>query len=438
MRSVISTSHYGAGLVCLATAAAVLGCSSSSNDGYNVLPGQGTTTGAPVAAVTGGGDASGAASTDASSGSTNTTGGGPIVIDPNVNQGNTGGEEMNCAASDVPTSLQQVVLAFVFDVSASMGNEQEAYFNRELKWDPVVAATKAFFSDPYSAGLAATLTFFPNELAAIAPGPNGMTGMGGGFFPGGGGGECDAAGYATPDVPLTALPSPAFAAAIDAVTPPDTSSWRLGTPTLAALQGTITAIDTMRAADPNSAYTIVLVTDGMPALCGGAADTVQAVADAAAAVAGTIPTYVIGVNNPVTAGEPNPPDTVTDLNVVAQAGGTQNAFIIDTNNPAETSAQLKTVIETIRESTFSCSIAIPAPPMGETFDPNKVNVASTSTATGDVPFIYDPTCAQPNSWHYDNEAAPTTIEICQTACDGLRTQLDGQLSIQLGCRTRIK
>jgi hypothetical protein len=65
-------------------------------------------------------------------------------------------------------------------------------------------------------------------------------------------------------------------------------------------------------------------------------------------------------------------------------------------------------------------------------------VASTSTATGDVPFIYDPTCAQPNSWHYDNEAAPTTIEICQTACDGLRTQLDGQLSIQLGCRTRIK
>jgi len=438
MRSVISTSPYGAGLAYLA-AAALLGCS-SSNDGYQVLPGNGSTTGAPVAAVTGGGDSS-AASTSGGSTTGGAPTGGPIVIDPNANSGSTsGGDTMNCAASDVPTSLQQVVLAFVFDVSASMGNEQEAYFSRSLKWDPVVAATKAFFNDPYSKGLAATLTFFPNELAPIAPDPNGMGmgAVGGGFFPGGGGAECDDMEYATPDVPLTPLPSPAFAAAIDAVTPPDTGSWRLGTPTLAALQGTITAIDTMRTADPNSAYTIVLVTDGMPALCGGAADTVEAVADAARAVAATTPTYVIGVNNPVTAEEPYPPDTVSDLNLVAEAGGTQSAFIIDTNNPAETSAQLQTVIETIRESSFSCSIAIPPPPLGETFDQNKVNVQSTSTATGDVPFVYDPTCAEPNGWHYDNETAPTTIEICQTACEGLRTQADGQLSIQLGCVTRIR
>lgn len=350
---------------------------------------------------------------------------------------NTLNEGQECAGVDTPAELENVVLLFVFDVSASMGSEVEPYYSRSLKWDPVVQATKAFFTDPESAGVSATLTFFPNDLAPIAD--SNTLGGGGGGFGGGAGPECDAAGYSTPDVPLTALPSDAFGAAIDVVTPPDDNSWLLGTPTLAALQGTFDYVDYLRAQSPNSSYNIVLVTDGMPALCDAQSDSVNTVANAVAGVADETPTYVIGVENPVTTDEPNPPDSVSDLNQVAQAGGTGfDAFLIDTTDPVKTATDLKAVIDTIRESSFSCTIAIPAPPDGETFDQNKVNVQFTS-ATGDVPYEYDQDCAGASGWAYDDVNNPTAIEICPSVCDNLRATLPadgGELSVQLGCEQR--
>jgi hypothetical protein len=195
----------------------------------------------------------------------------------------------------------------------------------------------------------------------------------------------------------------------------------------------------MQAADPGSRYVMVLVTDGMPALCPGPDGmSVTAVANAAAAVAATIPTYVIGVNNPVTTEEPNPPDTVTDLNEVAVAGGTDAAYIINTDDPSQTATQLKEIIDTIREFSFSCTLPIPQPVQGEEFDPKKVNVQYSSPSLGDIPFEYDPTCMATNGWHYDDEANPGSIQICDNVCEAIRLQQDeGQLSIQLGCVTRI-
>jgi hypothetical protein len=365
----------------------------------------------------------------------------------------------DCASADAPAALSKVVLAFVFDVSASMGSESRPYDSKTLKWDPVVAATKAFFADPNSKGISATLTFFPNEFADLTDTLGGQAGGGMAptdpttmdpnvqmqFMPGGGGfglapqGTCDSTEYATPDVALTDLPSDVFSAAIDAVTPADSASWRLSTPTLPALQGTIDYIDTMRAADPSASYSIVLVTDGMPALCQQVDDSVQDVADAVATVADTTPTYVIGVNNPVTTEEPNPPDSVSDLNLVAQAGGTGDAFLINTDDPTQTSTELANIIEQIRNTSFTCSLAIPPPPNGKTFDKELVNVQFT-TASGDLPYDYDPDCTGANGWHFDDEANPTSIELCDAACTALTDSLDtdgGQLAVQFGCERRM-
>jgi hypothetical protein len=56
-----------------------------------------------------------------------------------------------------------------------------------------------------------------------------------------------------------------------------------------------------------------------------------------------------------------------------------------------------------------------------------------------VPFDYDPSCAANNGWHYDNEAAPTSIELCPAVCDAIKVQQDdGALNVALGCQTRIK
>jgi hypothetical protein len=261
-------------------------------------------------------------------------------------------------------------------------------------------------------------------------------------MPGGGlspEGTCDPGEYAAPDVPLTDLPSESFATAIDAVTPLDELTWRMSTPTLAALEGTIQHIDELRAADPSASYSIVLVTDGMPALCEQFDDSVQDVADAVAAISDTTPTYVIGVENPVTEDEPNPPDSVSDLHAVAQSGGTETAFLINTSDPTQTSTELAAIIDQIRMSTFTCSLAIPPPPEGKTFDKELVNV-EYNTAAGALPYDYDPECAGTTGWRFDDEANPSSIELCQAACDALGESLDqsdGQLAVQFGCERRM-
>jgi hypothetical protein len=313
-----------------------------------------------------------------------------------------------------------------------------------------VEATKAFFADPASKGISATLTFFPNEFASPLGGmgggmapmdptmldPNVQMQMGVGLAPEG---TCDAGEYSTPDVPLTDLPSDSFATAIDAVTPLEQATWRLSTPTLPALEGTVEYIEQLRAADPSASYSIVLVTDGMPALCQAFDDSVQAVADAAAAVADTIPTYVIGVANPITEDEPNPPDSVSDLNLVAEQGGTDNAFLINTDDPLQTSTELAAIIDQIRMTSFTCSLDIPPAPEGKAFDKELVNVAF-NTATGALPYDYDPECMGAAGWCFDDEANPSSIELCQAACDSLVASLEtaeGQLAVQFGCERRV-
>jgi hypothetical protein len=333
-----------------------------------------------------------------------------------------------------------LVLAFTFDVSASMGSHDEPYYSRAMKWDPVVAATKAFFADTTSVGVSAALTFFPNDQATLTGTGFGGGGMGMGMGGGGiqrGGASCDAANYETPDVPLTPLPSDAFATAIDSVTPADDDTWRLGTPTGPALEGTLAMIQALRETDANSKYVIVLVTDGAPALCSEEQDDIENVAAVAAtALADGIQTYVIGVANPVTEEEPTPPDDTGNLLAIAQAGGTEQAFIVDTNDPAQTVTDFKSVIEGIRENGFSCEVLIPQPPEGETFDKEKVNVNFTN-AQGETPFVYDPTCTERYAWRYDDEAAPTVIELCETVCGDIKAQSDGELSVQFGCKQRI-
>jgi hypothetical protein len=383
---------------------------------------------------------------------------GPLIVEQAGDEVSKEEEGKDCAAANVGTSLVRVVLAFTFDVSASMGSHFAPYYSRELKWEPVVSATKAFFADAASAGISATMTFFPDETASLVGGDAATTDdtttmdddmadtmFGGGQFGGGGGFQgggamCENASYETPDVPLTPLPSDAFATAIDAVTPAGDDDWRLGTPTGPALQGTVDAIRNMQESDPNAKYVIVLVTDGEPAFCpntGG--DPIEPVADIASGVADEIPTYVIGLGNPATDEEPDPPDDgLSNLHVVAEAGGTSMAYIIDTNDPTSTAQSFREVIDTIRENSFSCSLEIPTPPEGEVFDPTKVNV-QYNNALGTTEFVNDPTCAADFGWHYDDPDNPTVIQMCDKVCEDIKADYEneGELAVEFGCVSRV-
>ncbi len=229
-----------------------------------------------------------------------------------------------CASEVSEARLQPVYLAFVFDVSGSMGKGDTEWHDRALKWEPVVAATKTFFADQTAMGISASLIFFP--------GPADI---------------CDAATYAEPAVPMTPLPSPAFADAIDQVTPVTEDDWRGGTPTLHVLEGTIDYLEPLALADPGAIYAIVLVTDGNPAECEEEGNTMANVQTTVSAVAERIPTYVVGVQNPPVAGAP---DALTNLNQIAVAGGTAQAFVIETGDPAQTAADLTAIVNGIRST----------------------------------------------------------------------------------------
>ncbi|WP_437603252.1 vWA domain-containing protein [Sorangium sp. So ce590] len=312
-----------------------------------------------------------------------------------------------CATRTAEASLQPVYLAFAFDVSGSMGKGDKKWHDKALKWDPVVAATQQFFADPGSEGLTASLTFFPAEDD-----------------------RCTTGIYTTPDVPLTPLPSPAFGAALDRIEPMASSDWRGGTPTAWVVRGTSAFIEAQRQQSPGK-YAIVLVTDGYPQGCDEASDTIDAVVDdARASLADSILTYVIGVENPPIEGAP---DTLDDLHKIAAAGGTESAVLIDTGDPSQTTAAFKAAIDRIRGASVSCTMAIPLPPDGSSFDKEKVRVLYTSRSSATAELAYDQSCATEDAWRYDEPANPTQIVLCVDTCTTVQADAAAKLNVDFTC-----
>lgn len=312
-----------------------------------------------------------------------------------------------CAVESASASLEPVFLVFAFDVSGSMGKGDEPWHDRTLKWDPVVAATKAFFEDPASAGISASMTFFPAA--------------------GGEDTRCLDESYRVPDVPMTALPSTDFGVALDVI---GSESWRGGTPTLHVVRGVSTYLDELRQDHPGN-YAVVLVTDGYPQDCSD--NSIDSVVQAVSAIAPTTPTYVIGVANPPIDGAP---DTVGDLGAIAVAGNTGDAFILDTGDPTQTTAAFLAKLQGIRGERVSCTIDIPPPPAGRQFDRQKVAVTYLSSDVS-TELVYDAACSVPNAWHYDDPDAPTSIVLCPDTCPTIQADPNAQLGVAFTCEQVI-
>ncbi len=363
----------------------------------------GSTAGTAGTTVVGTGGTSAGAASGGSAGTTiiGTSGSGT-----GAGSGGVGGLDA-CETVSTGASLQPVYLVFAFDVSGSMGEGDYEWHDRTLKWDPVVSATKAFFEDPTSIGFEASLTVFPDGDGSDE--------------------RCSDETYAMPDVAMTALPSATFGMTLDAI---GAAEWRGGTPTLHVVRGTLGQIEQARATNPGH-YALVLVTDGYPQGCDD--NEIASVVTVVQAAAATTPTYVIGVANPPIDGAP---DTVTDLAAIAMAGGTTDAFIIDTGNPTETADRFRTVIDQIRDQALSCTLAIPAPPGGREFDKNRVEVVYQSAAAN-TSLVYDPTCAAASAWHYDDPENPTSIELCETTCTTVQADAMAGLSVNFACQDVI-
>lgn len=362
-----------------------------------------------------------------------------------------------CKTSENAADLRPVYLGVAFDVSGSMGQLDcpQWFHDPTVKWTPVVEATAAFLEDSSATNIHASLALFPSE---------GTTSE-----------KCQVAKYETPGVAMTGLPSLAFRQALDAygtaggIGVTDAYklplpggqyvgvngrgyAWRGHTPTAAALAGTANYLKTLRGADTESVYAIVLVTDGMPSNCSGL--DINTIATSIHDVDG-IPIYVIGVKNPTTppasvpwdngwdcAGGGTPlvpdPNALTNLDNIAVAGGTTSATLIDTGNPAATKAVLLDQMQKIRAKSISCELTRPPPPAGETFDPEKVNVRYDSK-TSSTPLVYSADCTGENGWRYKSPANDT-IELCASSCQKVQSDPWAKVNVEFGCvrRTTVK
>lgn len=93
----------------------------------------------------------------------------------------------------------------------------------------------------------------------------------------------------------------------------------------------------------------------------------------------------------------------------------------------------------VADAQLDCAWAIPQPPQGESFDPQRVNVRFTSGRGLVEDFLSVPDaahCANSGGWYYDDPLAPTEVRACPSTCDHIRPDSLGRIDVLFGCQTQ--
>jgi hypothetical protein len=316
-------------------------------------------------------------------------------------EGGGGGDEA-CAGVASEAESVPVDLFIMMDRSQSLGNIVES--TGQTRWEALREAIA--------------------EFVDAASGDDLRVGIG--FFGRTGGNDvqldCDTDYYAEPVVEVGPIGDVGedLVAAMD-----DTFPGGL-TPTVPALTGALQYAADWADENPGRATFVVLVTDGHPTQC--EPRTVSAVADAAEAAHLTEPyvrTYVVGL------------DAEFNLDNIALAGGTLNAFLVDSENVTDS---FVSALRNVSNDQLACEYALPPPPSGSQlidFDEVQVTYTTSEDETEEVPFIVNlEACGRnPNGgWYYDDPANPTRIRVCPCTCSRFQA---GRVDVRIGCRPRI-
>lgn len=290
---------------------------------------------------------------------------------------------------------------FVVDKSNSMAADA----GMQSRWSAMANALNTFVRSPSSAGLGAGVGFFPRS----STGTNTL---------------CAVNDYRTPDVPLGLLPgvAPQIAAAL--------AAQRLGpgTPTTPALEGSLAYAKSEKIARATRDVAVVLVTDGQPTQCSSTIPATVTVARNYATGSPPVRTYVLGIG----------PSTA-NLNMLAQAGGTAPAHLIESGGEAE----LVAAFSAIRDNSITCDYQIPMRP-GEVLDYALVNIQIRIGINGMLmPLMKVDNaagCGAAGGWFYDQPVPPgnpppTKITLCQATCDPLVQTAGSHLDMLVGCKT---
>lgn len=354
------------------------------------------------------------------------------------------GASMGVGGGCVGTSktAEQVPLDMYIMMDQS-GSMSDTVASGATKWDAVKDAITGFVGQPEAAGIGVGIGYFPYTSGLVCPvvpfcatnadcGPAAcgpcMPPLPGfpGICQGASGDSCVASDYAKPDVEIAPLPGVGTAIISSMGTHGPTG----GTPTSAALQGTVDHAKAWAISHPDHTVIAVLATDGVPSGCNEDINFINGIAAAGLAGTPSIKTFVIGVGQDLTL-----------LQSVAAAGGTNMAFLIDTNQNA--SDQFLKAMNEIRGAALSCAYLIPPPPQGEMIDFSAINVQYTPDGgmPQPLPQVKTPGDCPPApelAWYYDNPNSPKQIMLCPGACDTISADTKGKMDVVLGCATIVK
>lgn len=252
--------------------------------------------------------------------------------------------------------------------------------------------------------------------------------------------DCNVPSYTTLAAPIAPLPT-----AAGALNGALAARWPNGTtPTRPALEGGIAAAKAYAASNPGHTVVVVLATDGLPSdgSNGTAACAPNTIGDSATAastgVTQGVKTFVIGVFS-----QQEQQTATSNLNQIAAAGGTGQAFIVNTSS--NVNQQFEQALNTIRGAALPCQYKLPVPDGGQTPDYTKVNVQYTA-GNGNVSVIGYATNAQgcdptKGGWYYDQDPAtgkvPTTVLLCPATCNVVKNDPKGKIDVVQGCKTVV-
>jgi hypothetical protein len=179
---------------------------------------------------------------------------------------------------------------------------------------------------------------------------------------------------------------------------------------------------------------VVFVTDGEPNGCNEDFDDISQLAADALDMFG-VATYAIGLADSMGNGV-----NADDMNQLAAAGGTEEAFFIN-DGPTASTALLE-AFNSIRGMSLSCEFPVPdASDDGKPIDPALVNVTLTGgdgTQTQLTKVVDAAACGSAVSWYYDDDTAPTSILLCPAACELASADPKAKFEVLLGCKPIIE
>jgi hypothetical protein len=322
----------------------------------------------------------------------------------------------SCFGTVVIDDQMAVDMYIMFDQSTSMADPLPD--NSGTWWSAAQAAITSFVNNARASGMGVGLQYF--GLPHSVPGCTSFSTLAGDC--------CTPSVYANPEVEVGLLPGNAapLTASIQAHSPVSF------TPTLPALAGAIDHMKVWAQTHIGRAPVVVFVTDGFPTTCASTTDVdngaqisdVALLAKTAFETDPQVRTFVVGFNSGQGLG---------NLDQIAKAGGTGQAFLIAGGNISDT---FTNAMLSIAATPLACSFDMPAPAAGVVFDVNKVDLSYTPRATGVAERIArlnnlgECQISQNQGWYYDSPSAPTKILLCPGTCSSLAT---GRVEVLYGC-----